>query len=559
MRMSEYVDLINEINTKNGVEWDNLTSTLAIYQYMQSLAVSEYYNNFEMKRSSSGFPVICEVVKNGAVVSAGDFKFDGIRGKYSETAKDIAFEMFNYGHKPAADATFLTNAIKKQIESVRERFLNSESFAEFADGFSTKDYDNYYLLEDKLDFKIGKFMRAASLYNENKDEEHSWHKKTILENVLSVMDDTYKFANHRHQTLIMPILNLTAKDAVFDNQETYDNLYTVGAYDEVMAESFYFNRRPVQEKIDHYLRIAQMPKIKDNTILGMVINHPENIIHKLADKFVFDEIKNLALLQTRLALKSSTLEDLLESRPIVDEIYEEAIKRFPLLETPMDERFEHKRIIDKEYDLQGEESVSFAKIMDGVGLYGKDNDEHYLSIQTEIIVFPRGTTEIKNKQPTERFIGHDGVGPYYVVFANQAPLTVEVDSLVFEQFHISKHLDNKHVRQLFVNMFEECMTRQLPLVIENSNFHNIMNDQRLKLFEEVRSEYKGIVPTVVTPIGLNKYRALLETELTYSQILAIEPKLDELVNNRCNLDNYKKLIEAHTSNTPEIKKSTPKL
>lgn len=559
MRIQEYVDLIREITAKNGVEWDKITDTLAVFKYLQSPAISHYYNDIEMKRSHNGNPIICEMTKHGAVVAIGDFKYDDGRVEPENQPESMVFKMSTYGVKPRSDESFMTNELRSQMVSLRERFLNSNNFAEFSKDFSIADINNYEALEDKLDFKIRKLLRVASVYNEHKKEDHSWFKKTILENLLSVIDDTYKFANHRHQTLVMPILNMITKEKTLSDEDAFYDLYTIAAYDEVIADNHYFDVRPYKEKIEYYLQAAKMQEIKDNTVLGIVVNNPDDIINKLADTFMFDELKTLALIQTRLAIKATTLEEMIESRPVIAEIYEEAVRRNPMLETHIDDRLEHIRINDKYYDLKGEKSISFTHLMDSVELYTKESSDHYLTIQPEIIIFPRGTDQIKNEQLTERFIGHDGVGPYYVVFAYEAPLTIEVNSLVFDNFYISKNLDNKHVKQLFINMFDECMVRQLPLVIENYNFQNNLGDDRLKIFEEVTEQYKGIVPTIITPLGLNKYKALMETELTYSQIVAMEPKLDELVMKISSLPTFRTFIEEQSKGLPEIKKIIPKL
>jgi hypothetical protein len=553
--MQEYVDLIKEKMAENGIEWDNTTAHLAVYKYIKSPAISHYYHNFEMKRSYGGEPVICETSKNGSVMSIGTFTYDSQSGD----PEQVSYEMKFYGNKPKADDTFYTKEIREQMSALRERFLNSNNFADFSNGFSITDIENYEALEDKLDFKIRKFLRTASIYNEQKDQQHSWFKKTVLENILSVIDDSYKFSNHRHQTLVMPILNMITKEKVLTDEQLFDDLYTIAAYDDIVSDNYYFDIKSHKEKIEHYLQVAKMPEIKDNTVLGIVINHPDDIINKLADTFMFDELKTLALIQTRLAMKAITFEEMLESRPIVDEIYQEAVRRSPMLETDINERFEHMRINDKSYDLAGEESVSFSLAMDSVGIYSKEDKDHYLILQTEMINYPSGTANIRNINRTERFVGHDGVGPYYVLFAYEDPLTLEVNSLVFDNFHISKNLDDKHVKQLFINMFDECMARQLPLVIENVRFETILGEERFKLFEEVREQYKGIVPSIVAPVGLNKYRALLETELTYSQLIAIEPKLDELVMKRSSLPTFRTFIEEQSKGLPEIKKTIPKL
>lgn len=560
MRMQEYVDLIKEITEKNGVDWDNTTATLAIYQYMNSPAISHYYNNFQMKRSYEGHPLICEISMNVAVIATGFFKYDGQRTKPNTNVEQITYVVESYGPKPKMEDRFNTNKIKQEIESVRDRFINANSFADFANGFSLSNFNNYEEFEDKFDFKLRKLFRLASLYNEYKNDNNFNTKKMIVESLLSVIDDTYKFCNHRHQNLILPIVNKITKEYDFTDEEEFHQLYILGAYDEIESDNYYFSIKPIEEKIEYYQQLAKLPEIKENTLFGVVMNaNPEDIITKLADKFMFAELKTLALIQSRLAIKSTTLEEMIESRPIVGEIYQEAIKRSPMLSSHIDERFEHIKINDKDYDLAGEKSISFSRLMDSVGLYSKDNADHYLTIQPELIVYPKNTFEIRNEQTVERFIGHDGVGPYYIAFAYEAPLTMEVNSLNFEGFYISKNIDDRHVNQLFTNIFNECMTRQLPLVIENSNFYNVIGENRVKIFEEVVEKYKGIVPTIIAPIGLNKYKALLESDLTYSQILAIDFKLDELAMERTSLPMFKKYIEDYNDGVTNHKKPNLKI
>lgn len=290
-----------------------------------------------------------------------------------------------------------------------------------------------------------------------------------------------------------------------------------------------------------------MDTLKDTTVLGVVINNPDNILNKLVDTFVYDELKTLMSLQSRLALKARTLDDVMESRPVIDEIYAEAVKRSPMLETTIDERLEHTKLVDKEYDLKGEDSIEFKSVVDKIGLYASYDTEHYLSLQTGLLSFPYDTDLIKHDQRTERFIGHDGVGPYYMIFGQEDPLTMESNSLVLSHFYISTQLENHHIEKMFVNIYEDCMMRKLPLVIENSKMESMLGEDKFKVFEKVREQYKGIVPTIVHPTDLNKYRALLESELTYNQLIAIEPKLDGLIQNNASLPTLIKSIEEYIS------------
>lgn len=571
MKMQEYVDLIRELNKKNGVEWDKTTSILAVYQYMRSPAVSEYYSGFELRKAEDGTPIICEIdhKRNGNVKSVGRFDYDGSK-MANEHAEHISYFMNDNGYKPGEKIVFPTNSLKSQMEFIRERFLNSNSFDEFSNGFNLEDfeefeYDKDLIYDSKLDFKIKNFLKFASVYNKLKDvdiNENPDKNMIIFTMLLSNIDNCYKFANHRHQTILRPILNIFEKRELTD-QQRFDSYMILANYDQLTTDSHYFEVRKDSEKAVHFERLSKMPEIKDNTVFGVVMNNPDDIINKLADTFMFDEIKTLALLQTRLAIKTPTLEEMIEARPLVNEVYQEAMKRDPMMTiVDMDERFQHIHIKDSEFDLNGELSLSFSTLMDGVGLYGESNKHHYLTRHPEIVVFPRSSNVIMNDQPFERFYGHDGIGPHYVGLARQSNLTTETGALVMEKLFISKNLDRKHVEKLFENLFEECMIKKIAFVMEDTTFHNVVGERNFSIFNEVKEKYSGIVPTYLMNNDLGKYRAYLNSDLSYSDVLQIENKFKQLQTQKGEQklysNDYYECIEKFQNEKPTNKKSAPK-
>lgn len=572
MKMQEYVDLIRELNEKNGVEWDKTTSILAVYQYMCLPAVAEYYSGFELRRAEDGTPIICEIDhnRNGAVKSVGRFDYDGSKIA-SEEAEKISYFMDNNGYKPGEKILFPTDLLKSQMSVIRERFLNSNSFDEFADGFNLDNIEEFEMdrnsiFDSKLDFKIKNFLKFASVYNKLKDvdiNENPDKNMIIFTMLLSNIDNCYKFANHRHQTILRPILNVFEKTELTD-QQRFDSYMIMANYDQITTDSHYFDIRKDKDKAEHFKKMAETPEIRDNTVFGIVMNNPDDMINKLADTFMFNEIKSLALIQTRLALKAPSLEEMIEARPLVNEVYQEAIKRDPMMTiADMDDRFQHIHIKDSEFDLGAEKSLSFSTLMDGVGLYGEDNRHHYLTRHPEIIAYPRGTNLIMNDQPFERFYGHDGIGPHYVGFARKSQLTTETGSLVMEKLFISKNLDSKHVEKLFENLFQECMINKMAFVIEDANFHNVIGERNFSIFNEFKDKYSGIVPTYSMNNDLSKYRAYLNSDLTYNDVLTIENNFKQLKpkdgEQKLYTNDYYDYIEKYQDEKTKSKKPTPKL
>lgn len=567
MKIQEYVDLIREIKNKNGLEWNSNVATLAVYQYLKSPAISDYYNTIDLYRNSNGTPMICDVAGVGYTnISAkvGHFSYDGSR--IESEADQITFHIASDKNISFEKLGFSTNKLKTQMLDLREKLLKSESFSEFAKGYSESNKD--LLLDSSLDFKIKKLLQLAAFVDSNKagaSADDTFRRANDCDfkevtMVLSLLDDSYKFANHRHQTIIRPVLNIIEKQENLSANTIFDNMATLAHYDNIETDSYYFDIRNADEKIAYFEKLSKMPEIKDNTVFGVIMNNPDDIVNKIADTFIFDELKSLALIQTRLALKEATLDELLESNPVINEIYQEAVKRSPMLEVPMSERFKHLHIIDEEFDVGEKGRKSFSELMDGVGLYGDIYKHHYLTIQPEIIVFPQGSSNIMNDQPFERFYGHDGVGPYYVAFAMQSDFTKSTNALLFEKIFISKNLDDGYVREMFENILQNCMTRKMAFIITDANFKNVVGEKNFAIFNEVKAVYKDVVPIIT---DTSKYKAMSDFDLTYTDILKVEERFKSLMpsagRNNIMLSQYHDCIENFKNEQVIEKKSTPKI
>lgn len=530
MKIQEYVDLIKEINKKNGVEWDVTTSTLAIYKLLKSPAVANYYNNLELRRDDNGALIICECDKFSKVnaKSVGRFVYDVID---TDSLSVISYQMNLTGSKPKENVRPSTNGLRVEMLKIRERFLNSNSFAEFIDGFDLNNPDRFnkeLIADSKLDFKVKKLIKFAGFCDTVKNDPNYDDNHAKIEMLMSIVDDTYKVSNHRSQSLVQPILNIMEKKDDMNNHTVFYDLYKLASYDKLITDSYYFDIREDSEKIIYYKKIAQMPEVKENTLFGVVMNNPNDIINKIADTFMFNDLKSLALMQTRLAIKAPTLEEMLESRPIVDEIYQEAVRRQPNLEQSMSDRFEHVTIKDSEFDLGGESKMSFSTLMDNLQLYGESNKHYYLTIQPEILAYPMGVNYIMNDQPYERRYGHDGIGPYYVSFSVERSITSEVNALYVEKIFVAKSLEENYIKEMFENLFQECMVRKIALVMEEPNFHNVIGARNMKIFNDIKDKYTGIVPCITCNTEMSQLKSLLKSDLTYKEILSVQEKFKSL-------------------------------
>jgi len=553
MKINEYVNLIRETKIKNNIEWNDTIATLAIYKYLKSPAISDYYKNIQLYRNTDGSPVICNVDKS--MYTSISARLGILRSKDTGSeAENFSFHIDSKKFKQIEKLEFSSNKLRDQLIQLREKLLSSDSFDNFCENFSTFKKDK--ILDSSIDFKIKKFLNLASFIDKSKTVEADDCNYKSIVMVLSLLDDTHKLSNNRHQTIIKPILNIIENNDNLSKDTIFDGMYMLANYDNIESDNYHFDIRSADEKISYYQALAKMPDIKDNTVFGIVMNNTENIINKLIENFIFDELKSLALIQTKLAIKEQTLEDLFESNPIIDEIYQEAVKQYPMIESPMHERFKHLHIIDETFDVGEKRRVSFSSLMDGLELYGNEDKHHYLTIQPKILSYPHGRTTIMNDQPFERFYGHDGVGPYYVAFARNSDFATSTNALIFDNFFISEQLDDYQVKELFENIFQNCMTRNLVCILTDTNFKNVIGERNFQNFIEVRELYKDSVPIIT---DISKYKIMNNFDLTYDEIFKVEERFKLLPFKEDRLKDYYDCIHDFKNENNIEKKSAPKL
>jgi len=567
MRLQEYVDLIIEKNKEHGLDWDTTTATLAIYKYLKSPALADYYHNIELMRHDNGEPIICEIDNDlkTSPRAVGHFSYSGVSLPSLDGEDTVSYKLNRQIQKPRTNIRVGTNALQAEMVKVRDKFLKANSFSEFIQDFDLNDTEKFnkdLILESKLDYRIKKLIKLATFCSSVKGNPAYADNHVLLDMVLSLVEETAKSSSYKANGLIRPILNIMEKEDV-PSYTAIDEFNKLAHFDKIDVNGYYFSGRPSDEKIAYFEKMSQMPEIKDSTIFGVVMNNPDNVVNKLADTFVFDELKKMALLQTRFAIKAPTIEKMFEKRPIVDEIYQEALHRSPILNLPMSERFQHITIKDSEYDLKGDVKLSFSSLMDNVGLYGDDDKHYYLSLQTKILAYPTGSNFIMNDQPYERSYGHDGVGPYYVTFGMERSFTNKINAFYIEKMFISPNLEDNYVAELFENLMQNCMVRQLPLIFDEPNLHNVIGKRNMEILNQVREKYSNVVPVITCNTDIVEYKAFLNKELNYSQVMSLHETFKALEKEqdgkKLNASVYTSQVEKMENTQSVDKKSLNKL
>lgn len=547
MNINEYMKLIKEIKDKKGYQWDEKLAMFALHKYLMTPAVRDFYSNIELQRSDDkGRPIFCDM--NGRIVL-------GI-GVFDDNFGEPTFKMTSHGSMPSTSKvkSYLTNTTFDRLTQLYNELDKAESFADFSKTY-THHVENYR----RLSQESKQFLKMAYIAKDYTGEIDDSFQSILYQEMFETVD---KFYGDPLRTggYLASALVLISKGLNDQNKEEYEKAVTrLMKYDKINIDNYSYEQADFEHRLKFAINLSKQEHYKNNTLLGSALNNLDNIFNSVMDNLVFEDAKSAMLFELKMVLKEQTLEQMLESDPIIDEIYQEAIRRSPSLLQTFNERFKHTQFVDADRTNDEQGAINVVSHLDNICLYGDKETETILDQQFKYGRLANGTEFISPNSSVERFVGHDGYSPYYIVTANQAPLTMEVDSTIFSGFLISRKIDNDKLAQLFENMFLDCMKKNRPLVIEDGAFMSRMEGEKAEIFNNIKAKFKGLVVTAIMPEDMPKYRALLNSELTYADILRLDSTFDEMTAKRLSQSDFEDFIESESNLNKPTSKSSLKL
>ncbi len=541
INLESYLNIVKEHFNKNNIEYNQTMASYALKRYFELPAIKEYFYNFDIvKVLGSPHPFL--VLKDNEKDIKNILNVDIGLNKISK-----------HGNKFPAFKNFLHDDNKKSLDVIIDFINKSDNFKELANHMA--DF-NYLFLKDRISTANSNFFTLLKVHNNylkySDAPEFDLFRYQMLS---SILDLNYKEMAGRTQYKDA-IVKLSTERSTLSSNELYENICVLLNYEKININLFSIEKLSVEDRLDKIIEMSKN-EYQNKTILNAVLNS-DNPLESIVDNILFEKFKSSVLFELILLKKEKTLEDIYRNNPIFDEIINKFVKLEPKINLPLSDRIEHKEFIfDKDDNNIKKNNTNLSNIVYGIGismglqlpevLYGK-----YIENNVSLSI-PDKIYELKNKN-FNLYYGSDGYAPYYLFIGNVDPLTMAVDSLNIKQTFIKKHLPKYVVEDALEKIYLECLQTKRPIIFENFKLENYVGEH-IETFKGVAEKYKYLVPTFFLSGNNDKYKSILDTELSYDQVIIISNLYDDLHKKEdpeINIILKKKILEFEIANVKKM-------
>lgn len=520
MNIDRYMKIIKDIKADNDIKWDDKIATLAIYRLIQQPAIKDYYDSINLKKvKGEAVPYI--VVEDSKIKNT-------IIGEIQHDESLPKFEMYPFGNLRGEIRNFITNEEKIKVEQLKNIFLNSNSFSELVTNMDIsliKQVGSYFKYNIRSLFDLVVCEKESSTEATNQLAER-------IDLTLTTVQHNYK-GNSIKQNALSNFLNTVLKNDL-SIESCDDSSYVEALFNLLHYDNYKINQSFVDSssnnQYNYILTLSSNSQLKNNTLFGATINSDElTFTSNIIDNLVFDTVKNQIIFQSKLISKESTLEDLYNQYPIVDEIINKAIKESPdLIQDPC---IHFKHNITR--DIESKSEINFISNLDKFRLYSRRNYQNTLNhAYNKLEIKPQYCSVIPSNDFV-RFTGTDNYHSYYMLIGSIMPIK-NTDSknnhsvLDLDLMAISSKLNDEQVKQAFDNVFFFCKENTLMLSLSAYKFVNNLGERNLNILNEVREKYKGIVVCFSDDFVRNSSEVLINLNMPLKEIAKIEATVIDL-------------------------------
>jgi len=514
MNLKEYSNLINEMfseeEKRTGVYFGSKVEKLAVAKFLSTPLMKFAYPEINVYHDPQKNDMIMEYKE-----SNGHHKFYG----------EMEHDTFLFNNKFRSFA--LTSGLKPIIsESDRQAALKikdalkpDNSFKDFLETITIADINKLSLVCEP---QQADFLKVIKLIK----EEHPFNRD-FFQKTMRIVKRCNLSSNHIDTYFEDKLYNI-AKEGVSDGLDRVDQLRTLLNISDLEATNYSFDDLDPDVVLKAYEKMIKdyLPK---NTIASLLYHDYKNFIPNIMESLVFEAIKKPLAFSMKLISKDLTLEQLYEENPIVDRVFNEALKRDPSLNLPAELFFEHTVVKDKD----------IYKESNGVGYF--NYVEHIVNplSKTDVMVdhfktdfFRRSYTVIDPELENDviRFIGKTGPSMNYMMCASiEKEATGQHKVLNLDTYLLHKNLTQEQLKDAIHNIIDYCKTNKYILCLDYPSMQHGLNYEEANIIGDIITKANDKVYAVLLPVDNNKLEVGLKLDIPYSELVANDDKIVDML------------------------------
>lgn len=514
MNLEEYSDLINEV----FLEEEKKTGK-PIGSKLEKLAVAKFLNTPLMKFAYPETNIYLDPNNDDIIMEYKD------SNSYHKFYGAMDGDVFLFNNKFRSFA--LTSELKPIISEsdrqsalkIKESLKPESTFTDFLETITIADINKLSLV---CNSQQSDFLKAIQLIKEDKPLSRETFQKTM-----KIIKKCNLSSNHI-DTYFEDKLYIIAKEGLADGLDRVNQLRTLLNISDLEATNYSFDDLDEDVIVKAYEKMIEeyLPK---NSIASLLYHDSKNFIPNIMENLVFETMKKPLALTMKLISKDLTLEQLYEENPIVNRVFDEALKRDPSLNLPAELFFEHTIVKDKDI-YQENNGVSYFNYVEHIVNSLNKIDIMVDHFKTDFFRRSYKVIDPELDNDVIRFIGKTGPSMNYMMCASMEKEAIGHHKVLnLDTYLLHKNLTQEQLKDAIHNIVDYCKTNKYILCLDYPSMQHGLNYDEANIVGEIVTKAKDKIYAVLLPVDSNKLEVGTKLDIPYSELVANDDKIVDML------------------------------
>lgn len=523
MNLKEYSKILNDtfeqVEKETGQPFSKDVEMLAINKYLNTPAIKSAYPNVALIHD----------IKNDAYML--EYNADGFHkffGLMSENGFEFRSKFGNYSNILNGLKPMISEAIQSSANNLKELLKPDSTFEQFVKMISDNDLNNIIAVSDR---SYAEFFKVVKMIKQEDPLTRDFLKLALK--VMNKFNHDTKFVDNYTEDRVYDMI----KEGVSEGSDGLGQLKRLLHIQDFDINNYDFEDIDEDRQVEFIKNIINesFPK---NSIGYLLLNDHKNFIHNVFEQLVFENLKKPLCFTMKLISNDLTVEQLYKANPIVDIVFNEALKQDPLLNEQPENLFKHSVIQDKDI-YTTEQGVDYFAYLDHI-LEETDRAsvmmEHFktpLHRRSYAVIDPELDVDVV------RFIGTSGPDVRYLLCANvDKTSTDKYKTLHLDSYLLTKNVSPQQLEDAIKNVINYCKENEYILCLDFKSRQQGLNNDEDDIVCNTIHKFKTDICTILLPSSSEKLRQTLisNLDLPYSEIVMLDHKIGEMIDAKMNID-----------------------
>lgn len=530
MNLKEYSKILNDtlerVENETGQQFSKDVEILAIYKYLNTPVIKSAYPNIALIHDIKNDAYMLEYNADGfhkffAFKTEDGFEFRSKFGNYSNILN---------GLKP-----MISEAIQSSAKNMKELLKPASTFKDFIKNISDNDLNNIIAVSDR---NYAEFFKVVKMIKQEAPLTRDFLKLALK--VMNKSNQDAKFIDNYTEDRVYDMI----KEGVAEGSDGLGQLKRLLHIQDFDIDNYDFDDidEDIQVKFLKNIINESFPK---NSIGYLLLNDHKNFIHNVFEQLVFENLKKPLCFSMKLINNDLTVEQLYKDNPIVDIVFNEALKKDPLLNEQPENLFKHNIIKDNDI-FTYEQGVDYFAYIDHIV---EETDRS--SVMMEHFKTPphrRSYAVIDPELDVDvvRFIGTAGPDVRYLLCASvDKKSESKYKTLNLDTYLLTKNVSPQQLEDAVKNVIYYCKKNELILCLDHKSMQQGLNYDEDDIVCNTVDKFKTEICAVLLPSSSEKKRHTLisNLDLPYADIVKLDHKIGEMIEANMNVDDMATMLK----------------